>query len=212
LKLALIGLGLTVVVEVTAAYLPAALTDILTIVFGAMLMRRDLAGLMQGLPAFTAIAGFNFLFQALTLVQFLLVFPGFEHFLSDNCPTHVKKHDADGHESSELKNLCSWRTIMGNVALSVGVLLEFACVRLSWKMVKSMRDATVSIAFPSATMPMMDVEGGLSQLAPHLAAPRQQRQPGLAQAQAGPAGLPGPVAGQAGFAPFSGAPHRLGDD
>jgi large-conductance mechanosensitive channel len=209
-KMAVIALAFAVVVELAAGYVPAALTDIITVMFGFILLRRDFGGLMQGLPAFTVIAAFNFLFQSLTLLQFLLITPGFEHFFSDHCPTSVKRRDADGHETHEIRNLCSWRTILGNAALLAAVLIEFACVRLSWKMVRSMRDVTSSM-FSSASMPMMDVEGGslTGQMAAQLPTAQRTQAPG--QAGRTP-GLAGPTAGNAGFTPFSGAPHRLGDD
>lgn len=212
LKVSVIILGLATVIELAAAYVPSALTDLITVMFGAMLLRRDFPGLMQGLPAFTVIAAFNFFFQVLTLIQFLTIYPGFEHFLSDKCPTSIKRHDASGHEITELKNLCSWRTIIGNVALLLAVLLEFVCLRLSWKMFQSVRDTTSSM-LASANMPMMDLEGGGQGLTPSLAA-AAAAQRGPAMAQARPTGLagPGPAAGPPGFTPFAGAPHRLGDD
>ncbi|CAK0847456.1 unnamed protein product [Prorocentrum cordatum] len=57
LRCSLLCLLVNAVVMLIVDYVPAAVVDILTVMYGYMLLRRDMQGLAQGLPAFTLIAG-----------------------------------------------------------------------------------------------------------------------------------------------------------
>merc|ERR1740121_637909 len=119
-----------------------------------MMLRRDMQGMVQGLPAFTLFAGLNCGLQVFTLLQMLTAAPGAKNFLADTCPmdlTQVK----DGETIHKTIDPCSWHTIAGNLALCFSVVVEFLCMRLSFKMLRSMREAA-----SSAMLSLPDVEGG----------------------------------------------------
>ncbi|CAK0847452.1 unnamed protein product [Prorocentrum cordatum] len=198
LRCSLLCLLVNAVVMLIVDYVPAAVVDILTVMYGYMLLRRDMQGLAQGLPAFTLIAGLDCALQVITLMQVLTVAPGARYFLADACPldvtqadprddlehdpghiegggkaaaaeagagTHGKEQQAggpaagpkvkDGQTIHKQIDPCSWHTVTGNLALVISVVLEFICMRLSFKMFKAMREAA-----SSSLLSLLDVEGG----------------------------------------------------
>jgi len=214
LRFSLLCLLLNAVVMLIVDYVPAAVVDLLTVMYGYMLLRRDVQGMVQGLPAFTLIAGLNCALQVFTLMQVLTVAPGAKYFLADSCPLDVTQVK-DGQTIHKHIDPCSWHTITGNLALIVSVVLEFMCMRLSFKMLKSMREAA-----NNSLLSLLDVEGGgaggrLQDPVPATAAPG----PGAE----GPRGDPrlaalldrrGPAQGAAqgpGFTPYQGQAHKLTD-
>merc|ERR1740121_1491187 len=198
LRFSLLCLLLNAVVMLIVDYVPAAVVDLLTVMYGYMLLRRGMQGLVQ----------------VFTLMQVLTVAPGAKYFLADSCPLDVTQVK-DGHTIHKQIDPCSWHTITGNLALVVSVALEFMCMRLSFKMLKSMREAA-----NNSLLSLLDVEGGgaggrLQDPVPATAAPG----PGAE----GPRGDPrlaalldrrGPAQGAAqgpGFTPYQGQAHKLTD-
>lgn len=217
LRMAILSLAMVVIAEVMAAYIPTALTDVMTVLFGMLLLRRDVMGLVHGLPAFTVVAGFNFLFQAIALLQLLTGPPGAQHFLDQKCVVSVTRTVREGVNGAyahvhEPMNLCSWRTVLGNVSVCCAVFLEFVCLRLSWKMLQSMsRAATASMSL--AMLPMIDLEGLAPQDASSGHESRRAR-PNNRRQQDNNNPEQRPLTGQqssTGFEPFTGQPHRLAE-
>ncbi|CAE8630744.1 unnamed protein product, partial [Polarella glacialis] len=138
-KLSLLGLGLTVVAELVAGYVAPAATDLVTVLFGVVLLRRDVAGLLQGLIPFLLVAVTNALCQLFTLLQLLQATPGPESFFKEECMVSVTTTHG-GQTSHESVNFCSWQTVLGNSALLAALALEFLCARSAFRMVKSMHN------------------------------------------------------------------------
>ncbi|CAK0847453.1 unnamed protein product [Prorocentrum cordatum] len=229
LRCSLLCLLVNAVVMLIVDYVPAAVVDILTVMYGYMLLRRDMQGLAQGLPAFTLIAGLDCALQVITLMQVLTVAPGARYFLADACPLDVTQADPrddlehdpghiegggkaaaaevkDGQTIHKQIDPCSWHTVTGNLALVISVVLEFICMRLSFKMFKAMREAA-----SSSLLSLLDVEGGGRLQDPVAAAAASG--PGAE----GPRSLldrRGPAQGGAqgpGFTPYQGQAHKLTD-
>ncbi|CAK0847450.1 unnamed protein product [Prorocentrum cordatum] len=205
LRCSLLCLLVNAVVMLIVDYVPAAVVDILTVMYGYMLLRRDMQGLAQGLPAFTLIAGLDCALQVITLMQVLTVAPGARYFLADACPLDVTQVK-DGQTIHKQIDPCSWHTVTGNLALVISVVLEFICMRLSFKMFKAMREAA-----SSSLLSLLDVEGGGRLQDPVAAAAASG--PGAE----GPRSLldrRGPAQGGAqgpGFTPYQGQAHKLTD-
>lgn len=202
LRLAIAALSCVVAAEIVASRVSTALTDIITVIFGVLILRRDMDGFLQGLLPFTIVAAFNFLYQVLAVIQILCEPPGAKSFFRTHCMVQVQdvRH---GVPHSQVMNLCSWRTILGNIAVVLAVSLEFLCVRLGWKMFRSMRAAT--IARSVGMLSMVDLE------ARNTGFLRDIGEPHLAPAPSGDPGAPlvQHESRVTNFTPFSGEPHRL---
>lgn len=218
LRRAVLCLGIIVSLEFAAGpgYIPAALTDTGTVLFGALLLRRDVQGVIHGLPTFVFVAGLNFAFQTMTLIQKMSSKPGAQYFFKTDCVVPVKRFH-NGQEIDVNMDLCSWRTILGNIALVLGVILEFACMRFSWRMFKSMHDEEDVRAASTSFLPMMDLEGASGSALLHSHNSLEARlqavgAPGIQLSQQPERDsltrLNGPPSN---ITPFSGQPHRLGE-
>jgi len=216
MRFSLLCLFLNAVLMLIVDYFPAAVVDLLTVMYGYMMLRRDMQGLVQGLPAFTLIAGLDCALQIFTLMQLLTVAPGAQYFLSDTCPLNVTQVK-DGHTIHKHIDPCSWHTITGNLALVASVVLEFVCMRLSLKMFKSVREAA-----NNSLLSLLDVEGGdaggrfqdplafAAASGPSAEGPRGD--PRLAALLDRRADRPAQGAAQGpGFTPYQGQAHKLAD-
>jgi len=207
LKFFIICLATTVAAEVIAGFLPAAITDVLTVVYGAMLLRRDMEGLVQGLHVISVIAALNCALQAFSLLQILLGKPGAKYFLANECVVSVSRIK-EGQPVYEHLNLCSWHTVLGNLAMCAAVIFEFLCARLSWRMFKSQEAASMAMAG------LLDIEnhGSMRGGRVGLMGEELHSMPTatIAASSTGDArsGRQLPVAG---FTPFQGQPHRMVD-
>lgn len=210
LRLAILSLALVVLAELVALYIPAAITDFLTVLVGVRMLHRDMHGFVRDLPFFTAVACLNFAVQAFTFMQIFAGPRGGAHFFQDKCMVPVTRMQND-QQVHETLNLCSWQTILGNVGLGTSVVLEFACVRLGWRMYKSMHLAT-SASMSSHMLSMGEMESAMSRIGPFLrtepSADGIQIQPEAGMSTAGQ--TPGRVSGaQDSYTPFAGQPHYL---
>merc|ERR1711964_761758 len=102
-------------------------------------------GLVQGLHVISVIAALNCALQAFSLLQILLGKPGAKYFLANECIVSVARIK-EGQPVYEHLNLCSWHTVLGNLAICSAVVFEFLCARLSWKMFKSQEAASMAMA------------------------------------------------------------------
>mmetsp|Transcript_16350 Transcript_16350/g.42231 ORF Transcript_16350/g.42231 Transcript_16350/m.42231 type:complete len:234 (-) Transcript_16350:50-751(-) len=205
LGMSLVALSIVVTAELVSGYLPAAMAECSTLLFGALVLKRDARGLAQGLFPFMLIAAFNCIMESVTVLDMLTDRPGAQYFLSTECHVQVSVRQ-HGEQMHKVMNLCSWQTVLGNIAVCAGIPLEFMCARYAWQMFKSLRVAADGMA--TAMLAMMDLEAartatqgpvGALQAAESATAPRT-----------GHAAAAGAVAApDQGYTPYGGAPHRL---
>lgn len=219
LKVAVAGLGLAVAMESLAGYYSPALTDMLTLSLGLLVLRGGMEQLNRCIFFFTLMAGTNLVYAVVLLSALLSSeFPGPKNFFSTECPAvTVRNHVYQ----------CSWRTVVGNSAVLLAVTFEFLCTFAGYKIFASMRRSMMAGLNDS----MLDGEG---MMLPMYARQSAAAFPGMAAGgndagflggaaqgpavpnlaasanSANPSGeLPG--VSRANFTPFSGQPHKLED-
>jgi len=202
LRISIIGLGVTILAEVIAGYTPSALTDAVTFLFGLSLIRKSRERALASVPAFTMVAGFNFIFQVIFMVEMLSrTLP--HRFLATTCVTSVPSMH-DGEVVHEDVDLCSWQTLLGDISVCLAVVFEFLCTRFSWKLFQALReDYAQGGAFPSAVGAWMEVDGLPNSLE------QGAFSSSLHAPQRGSRGHDRRSTAQLGFQPFSGQPHKL---
>ncbi|CAJ1338020.1 unnamed protein product [Effrenium voratum] len=199
LKVCLVGVTIVIIGEFIATYFNEAISELLTPLMGIIAL-RDVTQTGQCILCLGLVSCFNCLSDITSLVLILLgqrYIPGAKYFFSTVCYGDVRVYDPTTRSTKVVnKELCSWETVLGNVVLVLGVILEFAVCRLSLKIFRAYQMESAN-----GLNGLMGMEGAqepdLSQgMAPD-AVPANPRpaNPGSAQRQ--------------GFVPFSGAGQRL---
>eukprot|EP00931_Biecheleriopsis_adriatica_P027127 TRINITY_DN16364_c0_g1_i1.p1 TRINITY_DN16364_c0_g1~~TRINITY_DN16364_c0_g1_i1.p1 ORF type:complete len:217 (+),score=32.27 TRINITY_DN16364_c0_g1_i1:44-694(+) len=198
-KLSVFGLAVVFILDLVAGFDGAALVDAATLLPAVIALRRNVAGFTQGLLPISMLAAVNFFCQMLTLAQILTGRPGAKHFFQTECYSQVTADDDAGQHTV---NLCSWRTVLGNISICASIAFQMFCSRYAWKIVKSMEQARQSTTRQaSQTSDFLDIEGGTFGLPPSAAGslldPNAQR--------------PRSQNSEQGFTPYSGRAYHLGD-
>jgi len=186
-------------------YFSCALADICTMLLGIGLVCRSYLGVHRILW-FIAMAALNCLVHVLRFINITTGYPGAQNFFSTSCfmEVHLIKN---GHQETETIDLCSFQTVLGNLAILTGIFVQFMCGRCAWKMFKITHAASSSLLpMINTEMPRSDLESAmfLNHLQGNSASPPEA---GASNAQ-----FSGARGGCEGFTPFSGQPHHLGDD
>lgn len=142
-KFSIRGLIVVVIAELIAGYPSSAITDGITAFIGILMLGRGDHSFATYLPAFIVIANFNIIFQALTILQLILVMPGARYFFSSECvvPVVTIEH---GKRVTSTDNMCSWDTVLGNVALCFSFTFHFLCIRFGWWALRIIQEASLA--------------------------------------------------------------------
>ncbi|CAE8635435.1 unnamed protein product [Polarella glacialis] len=186
LRFAMFGVTIAVAAEFVAGYNQQAFSDLLTLLVGILCV-MDVRQLGQCICCLMLMSCFNGISDLLTLVLILSGVhsqpypPAAKYFFALECP--------------DAKNVCSWKTVTGDSAIVLAVIVEFVCFRLSARILKAYQQQSAT------DMGLLDDLGG-----------NRAGQGGYAGGMAGPAPTavaPAAAAGGRGFTPFSGQGQRL---
>mmetsp|Transcript_15954 Transcript_15954/g.29998 ORF Transcript_15954/g.29998 Transcript_15954/m.29998 type:complete len:230 (+) Transcript_15954:75-764(+) len=202
LKAALAAVTLVVIGECVATYYNEAIADCLTPLMGILVL-RDVTQTGQCILCLGLISGFNCLSDLTSLILILVgqrYIPDAKYFFSTVCYGDVKVVDPTTHATKiENRELCSWRTITGNICIVLGVLTQLACCRLSLKIFRAYQQESMN-----SLLDGMDGPGPLADATAPNVADLPRTSAGVA-----PEGAAASRASNRGFVPFSGEGQRL---
>mmetsp|Transcript_72496 Transcript_72496/g.169927 ORF Transcript_72496/g.169927 Transcript_72496/m.169927 type:complete len:234 (+) Transcript_72496:47-748(+) len=207
LKAALVAVTIVVIGEFVATYFNEAISDCLTPLFGILVL-RDVTQAGQCVLCLGVISGFNCLSDLTSLILILVgqrYVPGARYFFSTVCYGDVRVYDPSTRTTkTENRELCSWRTVVGNACIVLGVLTQLICCRLSLKIFQAYQREGMNAMLDEYEGEPGD---GLRASAPGVA---DLPHPG-AVASEGPASMGSRASNRPrGFVPFSGEGQRLG--
>lgn len=206
LKIAVAAVAVAVIGEIIASYFSEAISDMLTILL-AITAFKDASQMEQCIVCIMAFAGFNCISDIVTLVFILpgqRYVPGAKYFFSTVCYAEVRVVDPVTHSTHmENREICSWRTVVGNVSIVLAIVAEFACSSISYRIFKAYREEAMNGL-------LNDLAGAEAQAQALGGGPSVMPS---APTSGGPPGAPGAAQGAAGrgagFVPFSGQGQRL---
>ena len=126
LKATVVALTVMVIGEFIATYYQEAISELLTPLLGLIAL-RDASQTGQCILCLALVAGFNCISDITSLVLILAgerYIAGAKYFFSTECSGKVR---------GEVRELCSWQTVLGNSVLICALILEFLCCKWSIK-------------------------------------------------------------------------------
>eukprot|EP00438_Fugacium_kawagutii_P034053 Skav232728 [mRNA] locus=scaffold1843:82677:83372:- [translate_table: standard] len=201
LKVTVSLLTLMVIGELIATYYQEAISELLTPLLGLIAL-RDVQQTGQCILCLAFISGFNCISDITSLVLILSgerYIAGARYFFSTQCTGKVRVYDPTTQSmKTEVRELCSWQTVVGNSVLILALILEFICCRLSIKAFRAYQeqqmdamDAMLQTDASGANGPARD---------PWAGGPESEDRPAPVRPAQRPA---------QGFVPFSGQGHRV---
>eukprot|EP00435_Cladocopium_sp_Y103_P012658 s2625_g3.t1 len=197
LKATVVALTVMVIGEFIATYYQEAISELLTPLLGLIAL-RDASQTGQCILCLALVAGFNCISDITSLVLILSgerYIAGARYFFSTECSGKVRVYDPTTQSMKvEVRELCSWQTVLGNSVLICALILEFLCCKWS---IKAFR-AYQADNFNAMDAMLADGErmDGMDRMGPTAAGE-------------GGEDRPRPPAASQGFVPFSGQGQRL---
>lgn len=202
LKATVVALTVMVIGEFIATYYQEAISELLTPLLGLIAL-RDASQTGQCILCLALVAGFNCISDITSLVLILSgerYIAGAKYFFSTECSGKVRVYDPTTQSMKvEVRELCSWQTVLGNSVLICALILEFLCCKWS---IKAFR------AYQADNLNAMDAMLGDAERMDRM--DRMDRMgPGHTPMAEGEDRSRPPASAAQGFVPFSGQGQRL---
>ena len=202
LKATVVALTVMVIGEFIATYYQEAISELLTPLLGLIAL-RDASQTGQCILCLALVAGFNCISDITSLVLILSgerYIAGAKYFFSTECSGKVRVYDPTTQSMKvEVRELCSWQTVLGNSVLICALILEFLCCKWS---IKAFR------AYQADNLNAMDAMLGDAERMDRM--DRMDRMgPGPTPMAEGEDRSRPPASAAQGFVPFSGQGQRL---